>query len=380
MSRGYWENLKRDLEAPIEARRFGTGWFAGFFSIVLAVTGLAFVAALRWPEWFSMPELAMLRDQAWFRPFVHVTLLAAYALALLSLLLRPRKALGATALMLALGATILGGAAVQPQETRDWGVFFGIDFFVVNMIATGLMFAPLERIFPHRAEQRLFRIEWREDLFYFLVSSMLVQLITFLALAPSSYINTHFGWLDSTRSAIGALPWLVQFILAMLLTDLAQYWFHRLFHRVPFLWGFHAVHHSAKAMDWLAGARMHFIEIVLLRGVTSLPLLTLGFAPSVMQAYVGMVYIYASLVHANLKGDFDMLGKFLVVPRFHHWHHAIEAEGVDKNFAIHFPFLDRLFGTYYLPEGKWPSGYGVPETVPNGYLAQMKYPFVRKQT
>lgn len=379
MSRGYWDSLKRDLEAPIEARRLGTGWFAGFFSIVLALTGLAFVAALRWPEWFAMPELAMLRELGWFRPFVHVTLLAAYALALLSLLLRPRKALGATALVLALTATIFGGAAVQPQETRDWGVFFGIDFFVVNMIATGLMFAPLERIFPHRSDQRLFRIEWREDLFYFLVSSMLVQSITFLALAPSSYINSQFVWLDWTRSAVGSLPWMMQFVLAMILTDLAQYWFHRLFHRVPFLWGFHAVHHSAKAMDWLAGARMHFAEIVLLRGVTSLPLLTFGFAPSVMQAYVGMVYIYASLVHANLKGDLDTLGTFLVVPRFHHWHHAIEAEGVDKNFAIHFPILDRLFGTHYLPKGKWPSGYGVPEAVPHGYLAQMKYPFVRKQ-
>lgn len=379
MSRGYWKSLKRDLEAPIEARRFGTGWFAGFFAIVLAVAGLCFVAALRWPEWFAMPELAKLRDMEGFRPFVHLTLLSAYALALLSLLLRPRKALGGTALVLALAASILGGAAVQPRETHDWGVFFGVDFFAVNMIATGLMFAPIERIFPHLSKQRLFRTEWREDLFYYLVSSMLVQFITFLALAPSSYVNTHVGWLDHTRSAVGSLPWPVQFLLAMILTDLAQYWFHRLFHRVPFLWGFHAVHHSAKAMDWLAGARMHFVEIVLLRGVTSLPLLTLVFAPSVMQAYVGMVYVYASLVHANLRGDFNVLGKFVVVPRFHHWHHAIEAEGVDKNFAIHFPILDRLFGTHYFPDSEWPTGYGVPERVPNGYLAQMKYPFVRQR-
>jgi sterol desaturase/sphingolipid hydroxylase (fatty acid hydroxylase superfamily) len=311
---------------------------------------------------------------------VHSTLLGAYALALLSLLLRPRKVLGATALLVALGASIMGGAAVQPQETRDWGIFFGIDFFAVNLIASGLMFAPLERMVPHLEKQRLFRTEWREDLFYYLVSSMLVQLITFLALAPSSMVNAQVDWLDGVRGAVGGLPWLVQFALAMLLTDLVQYWFHRLFHRVPFLWGFHAVHHSARAMDWLAGSRMHFIEIVLLRGVTTLPLFTLGFAPSVMQAYVGMVYVYASLIHANVAGDFDRLGRFLVIPRFHHWHHAIDPAGVDKNFAIHFPWLDRLFGTHYLPDGQWPSGYGVPETVPKGYLAQMKYPFVRKQT
>jgi sterol desaturase/sphingolipid hydroxylase (fatty acid hydroxylase superfamily) len=379
MLRGYWDRLRRDLESPVEVRRFGTGWFSGFFAILLAVVGLGMVAALRWPGWFSMPELELIRSWSGFRPFVHVTILSAYALALLSLLLRPRKALGTTALLLALTASILGGAAVQPDETRDWGIFFGIDFFIVNMLATGLMFAPIERLFPHNPDQRLFRNEWREDLFYFLLSSMLVQLITFLALAPSSYVNGHWGWLDGVRTTISQLPWLVQFALAMLLTDLAQYWFHRLFHRIPFLWGFHAVHHSAQTMDWLAGARMHFVEIILLRGITSLPLLTLGFLPSVMQAYVGMVYVYASLVHANIGGNLNWLGKWLVIPRFHHWHHAIEAEGVDKNFAIHFPFLDRLFGTYYLPDDKWPTGYGVPEAVPKGYLAQMQYPFVRKQ-
>ena len=378
MTEGFLKGLARDLEAPIEARGFGTGWFAGFFAIVLAFVGLSFVAALRWPEWASMPELQPLLGSASFRVAVHVILLAAYALALLSLLLRPRKALGITALMLALTATILGGSAVQAEDTNGWGVFFGIDFFAVNMIATGLMFAPLERIFPRLADQRLFREEWREDLFYFLVSSLLVQMITFLALAPSSYINAEFDWLAGTRAAIGGLPWLVQLALVLLLTDLMQYWFHRTFHRVPFLWGFHAVHHSAKAMDWLAGGRMHFVEIVLLRGVTSLPLLTLGFLPSVMQAYIGLVYVWASLLHANLGGDFDRIGRWIAVPRFHHWHHAIDPEGVDKNFAIHFPWLDRLFGTYYLPEGRWPNGYGVPEQVPRGYLAQLRYPFVRR--
>ncbi len=377
--KSFREQLVHDLEAPPAVRGFGSGWFSGFFAILLAVIGLCFVGALRWQMSFAMPELAALRDWTGFRALVHATLLTSYGLALLSLLLRPRKALGITALLITLTASILGGADAQPHESNNWGIFFGLDFFAINMVATGLMFAPLERIFPRRRDQRLFRPEWSEDLFYYLISSMLVQVITFLALAPSGYINGNLGWLDGIQASVSALPWLVQFALAMVLTDLAQYWFHRLFHRIPFLWGFHAVHHSAKSMDWLAGARMHFVEIVLLRGVTSLPLLTLGFLPSVMQAYVAVVYVYASLVHANVRGDFDWLGKWVVVPRFHHWHHAIEAEGVDKNFAIHFPLLDRLFGTYYFPEGKWPSGYGVPEEVPKGYLPQLRYPFVRKQ-
>jgi sterol desaturase/sphingolipid hydroxylase (fatty acid hydroxylase superfamily) len=376
---GWLEDLRRDLEAPIAARRFGTGWFSGFFALLLAIAGLCLVASLRWPDWFATPELAVAREWTGFRALVHLVLIAGYALALLSLMLRPRKAIGATALMIALVATLLGGADVEARDTRDWGLFFGIDFFAVNLVATGLMFAPLERLFPHRSDQRLFRTEWREDLFYFLISSMLVQIITFLALAPSTLVMARTGGLADFRATVAAQPWLLQFLAVMLLTDLVQYWFHRAFHRVPFLWRFHAIHHSAKSMDWLAGARMHFLEIIALRGITSLPLLTFGFAPSVMQAYIGFVYVYASLVHANLRGDFDRLGRILVTPRFHHWHHAIEPEAVDKNFAIHFPWLDRLFGTYLLPPAKWPSGYGVPESVPNGYRAQLLYPFRRRE-
>ena len=43
----------------------------------------------------------------------------------------------------------------------------------------------------------------------------------------------------------------------------------------------------------------------------------------------------------------------LVTPRFHHWHHAGAPEAVDRNFAVHLPLLDRLFGTWYFPDGRW---------------------------
>lgn len=375
---GYFARLMRDLESPIEVRRFGSGWFAGFFALLFAVAGFGMVVALRWPALFAMPELHVLKDAVWFRGLVHATLLASYALALLSLLLRPRKVLGATALIIGVGATLLGGANVAAQDTRGLGIFFGADFFIVNLIVTGFMFAPIERIFPHRADQRLFRIDWREDLFYYLISSMFVQVFSFLALAPSQFINANTGSWSGFRAAVASLPWIVQFVLVIFLSDLFQYWYHRLFHRVPFLWGFHAVHHSTKAMDWLAGSRMHFVEIVMLRAVTSLPLLTFGFSPSVMQAYIAFVYVYSSLLHANLRGDFERVGKWVATPRFHHWHHGLEEEAVDVNFAIHFSWLDRLFGTYHMPGNRWPKNYGVPEAVPQGYLKQLAYPFVRK--
>lgn len=367
----------RDLEAPAQVRRFGSGWLSGFFAILLAVAGLIMVIALRFPDWFATPELAVIKEWSGFRTVLHIILLGSYALSLLSLLLRPRKALGLAALVIGLGAALIGGSAVQAEETQSWGIFFGLDFFIVNLLVTGFMFAPLERFRPHRREQRLFRNEWREDLFYFLVSTMFVQVLAFITLSPSEIINANTSNWDAFRAFVASIPWLLQFVIAVFISDMAQYWYHRLFHQVPFLWGFHAVHHSAKSMDWLAGSRMHIVEVILLRTITSLPLFTLGFDASVMQAYIGFVYIYSSLLHANVGGNFNRLGHWVATPRFHHWHHGLEREAFDVNFAIHFPFIDKMFGTFHLPEDRWPKDYGIPEDVPQGYSKQFLYPLTR---
>jgi sterol desaturase/sphingolipid hydroxylase (fatty acid hydroxylase superfamily) len=379
MSDAGLDPLREELQVPVSQRRFGTGWYAGLFAFLLSIASFAMVLVLRFPAWLGTPQLAVLRDSAAFRPVVHFIILAAYGLAVISLMLRRSKVLGFTSLAIALAAALMGGANATATETRDWGIFFGLDFFILNMALAGLMFAPLERFFPHRADQRLFRVDWREDLFYFLLSSMMVQIISFLTFAPSLAIVDQTAGLGGIRAAIGSQPLVLQVAEIMVLTDFIQYWFHRLFHRIPFLWGFHAVHHSTQAMDWLAGSRMHFVEIVALRGITAVPMLTFGFSPVALQIYVGLVYVYSSLLHANVKGDFDRLGRFLATPRFHHWHHGLEPEAVDVNFAIHFPLFDRLFGTFHMPPGRWPENYGVPERVPRGYWRQFFYPFRRRR-
>jgi sterol desaturase/sphingolipid hydroxylase (fatty acid hydroxylase superfamily) len=250
---------------------------------------------------------------------------------------------------------------------------------VLNVLFTGVLFIPIERIFPQRGEQPVFREEWREDLFYYLVSSMLVQILTFLTFAPAKTL-LELVPLAAVRTWVGAWPFAVQFLAIMLLTDLVQYWVHRAFHRVPWLWHFHAVHHSARHMDWMAGARMHFLEILALRSTTVIPMFVLGFSAAAMNTYIFVVYLYSTFVHANLGWRFPVVEHLLVTPRFHHWHHGIEREAIDVNFAVHFPFLDRLFGTHYLPPEKWPAGYGIEgHPVPRGYWQQFGHPFRREK-
>lgn len=121
---------------------------------------------------------------------------------------------------------------------------------------------------------------------------------------------------------------------------------------------------------------MHFLEILALRSTTVIPMFVLGFTPGAMNTYIFVVYLYSTFVHANLGWRFPVLEKFLVTPRYHHWHHGIEREAIDVNFAVHFPFLDRMFGTHHLPPEKWPAGYGIEgHPVPRGYWSQFRYPF-----
>jgi sterol desaturase/sphingolipid hydroxylase (fatty acid hydroxylase superfamily) len=118
------------------------------------------------------------------------------------------------------------------------------------------------------------------------------------------------------------------------------------------------------------------VEIVALRGITVIPMYVLGFHEWALKAYILYIYIHSTLIHANVRFDFGWLKHVIATPRFHHWHHGIEKEAIDVNFAVQFPWLDRLFGTYYLPGDKWPSGYGVGgHPVPPGYLKQLAYPF-----
>jgi sterol desaturase/sphingolipid hydroxylase (fatty acid hydroxylase superfamily) len=202
-----------------------------------------------------------------------------------------------------------------------------------------------------------------------------VQSLTYLSLAPSMLILEHTQWVG-LRSTVGAQPLWLQIIEIMFLTDFVQYWFHRAFHKIPFLWGFHAVHHSAQKMDWLAGSRMHIVEIVGLRGLTIIPMYVLGFTEIALHIYIMLVYLNATYLHANVRFNVEWLKALIATPRFHHWHHGIEKEAIDVNFSIHFPWIDKAFGTYYMPPKQWPSGYGIGgNPVPKGYINQLLYPF-----
>jgi sterol desaturase/sphingolipid hydroxylase (fatty acid hydroxylase superfamily) len=373
------QQFRAELESAAPQRVLGSGWASGILGVGLSLAGLLLVISARTPrQLLTAPQISPLQENDWFKLGVLLLLISGFTASVVSLALREAKILGTAGVVLALTASVIAQSISTANTAHPLPIFFGLDWFALNVLFTGLIFIPLERLSPLKEDQSIFREEWREDVFYVLVSCLMVQSLAFLPLAPGQLVGS-LSPLGAVRQWIGELPLVVQLPVIMLSADFFQYWAHRAFHRIPWLWNFHAVHHSAQSMDWMSGARMHFLEIILMRSITALPVLALGFAPLAVEIYVLVAYVYTTLIHANIGWRLPLIHHFLVTPQFHHWHHGAEKEAIDVNFAIHFPLYDRLFGTYYLPKNEWPKGYGIEgHPVPQGYWAQLLYPFRRK--
>lgn len=360
-------------------KHLGSGWISGALSVFLGFVGLLAVVCFHYPSLMTMPELRAMYPVPYVRALLLLILFASFVLGAISVYLRRSRSVGGIGILLTLIAVMFGGWSVPVDGELQNRPFLGLDWFLLNILIFSAVFVPLELLFPLRREQPIFRDYWKTDLAYFFVSHMLIQLITIVTLKPALIF---FGWAanPSVKSFVGGQHFIVQFLAVLLIADLTQYWVHRAFHSIPFLWRFHAVHHSAQKMDWLAGSRLHFADIAVTRAVSYLPIFLLGFGEGPLFAYIVFVSFHATFIHTNFRFDFGPLRWLFVVPRFPHWHHTSDLTFADKNFAVHLPFLDRLFRTYYLPRGEWPKAYGVddPEVPSSGFFAQRAYPFGRK--
>jgi sterol desaturase/sphingolipid hydroxylase (fatty acid hydroxylase superfamily) len=362
----------------IESTQFGTGWVSGVLAAALGLIGLGAVVCFRFPDLLTTPEARALYPLPYIRALLHVVLVAAFVLGAVSLALRRNKALGTVGVVSTLVAALLGGSSVAVGAELTEGPFLGLDWFLLNLLAYSLIFIPLERLFARLPEQGIFRSGWRTDLTYFFVSALLVQVTTVLTLTPAMTLFDWAVWPALQRTVRG-WPAAVQFLALLAVADFTQYWVHRAFHRIPTLWRFHAIHHSAEHMDWVAGSRLHLVDVAVTRGLTYVPIYLMGFAEAPLYTYLVVVSAQATFIHANVRFGFGPLRWLIATPQFHHWHHADEVQAIDKNFAVHLPIIDAVFGTMYLPD-RWPRGYGLADgvAVPNGYLRQFGWPFTRR--
>ncbi|CAG1013187.1 hypothetical protein BURC_00364 [Burkholderiaceae bacterium] len=356
----------------------GHGMISGVIALALAILCFLGVLAFHFPEYLTTPQLRKSYDVGLMRQLLYWAMVLAGGIALFNIVFGRARWLAFGAFVL-IGLTLaLGGHKVPVNDFADNTPYIGLDWFILDLLGSALIFVFVEKLFALRRDQPVFRPEWQTDFHHFIVNHMVVG---FVLLATNLLVHKLFGWAarDGVQGWVQGLPFPVALFLIVLVADLVQYWTHRAYHEVPLLWRLHAVHHSVKSMDWLAGSRQHIVELLITRTLVLAPIVVLGFSKEVIDAYIVIVGFQAVFNHANVSVRLGPLRYVIVTPNFHHWHHSQDDEAIDKNYAAHFAFLDHLFGTAVQSDREWPERYGVVgDYVPNGFIRQFKFPFVWK--
>ncbi|WP_233843309.1 sterol desaturase family protein [Dyella sp. 2HG41-7] len=377
--------IDRTLKSPVEETREllrsdgelkpGQGTVSSVIALSLGMLCLLAVLAFHFPQYLTTPDLRHKYSVDVLRQLLLVGLLVAGGLSLANVILGRRRQISMVAFAFVVIATALGGSRVPVGNFPDHTPYIGLDWFILDLLGSTLIFVVIEKLFPLYKRQAIFRKEWQTDLKHFAVNHFIVG----LALLTVNFLLHHlFGGLlsSSFQQYVQHVPFLPQLLLCILVADLAQYWTHRAYHEVPFLWRFHSVHHSVKTMDWLAGSRQHMLELIATRVCVLAPLYVLGFSEGVMNAYIIVVGFQAVFNHANVHLPWGPLKYIFVTPNFHHWHHASDDEAIDRNYAAHYAFLDYIFGTAVMSKNKFPQKYGVVgDYMPDGFIRQQLFPF-----
>jgi sterol desaturase/sphingolipid hydroxylase (fatty acid hydroxylase superfamily) len=241
----------------------------------------------------------------------------------------------------------------------------------ISVLLLAAVFYPLEKAFPAQKGQKIFRREWFVDLCFMLGQYLLwggLVLVTLMFVHDWSLHIVPQGFRDDVASQ----PWWLQGVEVILLSDLFIYWGHRLQHQWDFLWQFHAIHHSAEHLDWLAAHREHPLDGVYTQTLINLPAFLLGFPLETLAALVAFRGLWAIYIHSNVRLPIGPLRVLIGAPELHHWHHS--RERVSWNYANLSPLMDWIFGTYHCPPHE-PPELGVAEPMPRGYLGQLWFPF-----
>ncbi|NBL64337.1 sterol desaturase family protein [Flavobacterium sp. NST-5] len=357
--------------------KFGEGKVSGIISIFLGLMSFCGVFCFKYPEILTTPEFREVYTGESMKILLTGVIIASLFFGVVSFLLSKQKKWALIGIIFCIITIVLGGFEVDARAVKTTRFHLGLDWLLLDLFLMALIFVPIEMVFPKRKDQKTFHEEWRTDLVYFVISHLLVQFFGVITQKPA---QVFFGWmgLSEIQAYIQSLPFVVELFLAFFLTDLFQYWTHRFFHRHSFLWRFHSIHHSTENMDWLAGSRTHFVDIFVTRSMAFIPLYVFGFSTITFQVYVIFMAVHAVLIHSNTRINFGFFKYIFATPQYHHWHHCKNPEYYGKNFATIFPFIDKIFGTYYLPNNEWPEDTGLLEAdYPKGYLKQAIYPFTK---
>lgn len=230
-----------------------------------------------------------------------------------------------------------------------------------------LFFAPLERLFGRRTRP-LFASTRRVDWLHALVTPWLAfALLLGAGALLGETLRAHVPL--RLHDLVAAAPRPAAVLLAIVLAELASWATHWAMHRSSFLWRFHAVHHAAEDLDFLAGMRRHPVDTLLSAAALALPGFLLGVPLEGIAGYALLVRLWTIFLHADVDVRLGPLERLVTTPFFHHAHHARD-ETRPRNLANVLALLDVLFGTH-VTRADWPEAYGTADPIAATWLGQL---------
>lgn len=268
---------------------------------------------------------------------------------------------------------------------------FGFNALLIGLIAAGVSHGLLllvllaaiaamlgiERLIPYQPDWNHDQGDTPRDLMHGIVNTafnhlgvLLLPLLAGLALFEGAWPSQWPFWL--------------QVVMAVLMVDLGISAAHHASHRWPWLWRFHAVHHSIRRLYGFNGLMKHPVHqgIETVAGV--LPLLLLGIPQTVATAVVFCVAVQLLLQHSNADYRTGPLKFLFANAEVHRFHHSNRPGEGDVNFGLFTTLWDHLAGTFHYRAGEAPqhsAEVGLADRIdfPVSYLPQMIEPFRRAQ-
>lgn len=216
------------------------------------------------------------------------------------------------------------------------------------------------------------------DVMHMLVSNIGMSAFTSALIIPGCVMLAT--WLSSRMGLTlwpTEWPLVLQGLLAIVISELPYYWFHRLSHEVEFLWRFHSVHHSVPRLYWLNAGRFHPVDAFIGYVVQAAPLVILGASPEALAWHAIFLSTHGPFQHSNIDLRLGPLNWVFSMAELHRWHHSRDAEEGNTNYGGNIILWDVVFGTRFLPKRKPSADIGVcgmPE-YPTSYLGQLAAPF-----
>src|SRR5918996_5271029 len=223
----------------------------------------------------------------------------------------------------------------------------GFDLWAAAIVGlvVGVCFVA-ERLRPLRARVRPLRERLATNVAMVTIAALMLRLV----MVPAALVVAT----ASERAGGGLLRWLplpvtAAAVVGFLLLDWSIYVWHRLNHRVPWLWRFHLVHHTDLDLDVSTAFRFHAGELLLSVGWRTLVIVTLGPSASLLMVYEVASQAATAFHHSNWRLPPRLergLGLVLVTPSMHGIHHSVVEAQTNANWSVIFTAWDRLHRTW----------------------------------